>query len=721
MPPGPINTLLRWWYTPRIRSAFITTVLAVGMLGTGVLIGAWTRACANNACPSIAKVTGTWDPAQASKVYAADGRLITDLGEERRTVIPIAQISPAAIAAFVSVEDKRFYEHGGVDWIRAFGAVRRTLIYALTRRGRVQGFSTITMQLAGNLFPEDINRQDRSIKRKLREMHVAFELERNFSKDRILELYLNQINLGNGANGVEAAAQRYFGKSAHDLNVAEAATLAGIPRSPTRYNPRRNPDLSVERRNLILELMADEGVLTEDDAERWKAYPLLLSTRSDFSEVAPYFTEYVRQQLRTRFGSELYKGGLRIYTTVDLDVQQAAERALARQLDEIERNKARYGKYPRPTYTDYLEKRGDDAVSLAQSPYLQGLMVVLEARTGKILAMVGGRDFNDSKFNRAIQATRQPGSTFKPIVYTAALRAGHPWSEIVEDTPLSVEQLPGEPPWEPANYDNRFAGPMSLKEAFYESRNIPAIKIGMEIGPQAVVGEAARFGISTKVQPYPASYIGSSEVIPLEMISAFSAFATMGTRTTPYSIDRVEDRKGNVLWAPKPRTEQVMDSNLAWLMLDGLRDVVRRGTAAGAVGSQLGPIPAGGKTGTTNDGADVWFIGFTPDLVAGVWIGMDAPQKIMDNAQGGRLAAPAWTMMMKEVYERRPAPGAWPRPDGLTVVDVDRQTGKKFTPFCPKDSLAVESFLPGTEPKDFCPIHNPWGAGASPLNPSGPR
>ena len=715
MASRPLDALRRWWFTPRIRSNIITAILAVGMLGLGVVVAAWTRACANSACPSIAPLVRTYDPAQASKVYAADGRLITDLGSERRTVVSLNQISPAVIAAFVSVEDKRFYEHHGVDWIRALGSARHTLIYKLTGIGQMQGFSTITMQLAGNLWPDYVDRRDRSIKRKLREMHVAFEIESSFDKGKILEFYLNQINLGNGAYGVEAAAERYFGKTARELNVAEAATLAGIPRSPTRYNPRRNPDYSVQRRNLILDVMADEGVLTRGEAERWKAYPLQLSTRSDFSEVAPYFTEYVRQQLQTRFGSQLYKDGLRIYTTVDLDIQQAAERALARQLDEIERNSARYGKYPRPTYADYLEKRGDDAEALAESPYLQGLSVVLEAKTGKVLAMVGGRDYNDNQYNRAVQAVRQPGSTFKPIVYTAALRAGHVWSEIIEDTPLSMQMTPDEPPWEPQNYDNRFLGPMPLKQAFYQSRNIPAIRVGDEVGPAAVIGEAARFGISTPVPPYPATYIGAASVIPIEMISAFSPFATLGTRVAPWAIERVEDRRGNVLWQPHPRTEVVMDSALAWLMLDGLRDVVRRGTAASTVGSQIGDLPAGGKTGTTNDGADVWFIGFTPDLVAGVWMGMDRPQKIMDNAQGGRLAAPAWTMMMKEIYERRPKPVAWPRPDGLTVVEVDRQTGKKFTPFCPKDSLSVESYLAGTEPKDFCPIHNPWGAGANPL------
>jgi penicillin-binding protein 1A len=716
------NTLARWWYTPRIRGTVLTVVLAGFALGCGIGLGAWNRACANNACPSVARlVHGRIDPAQAAKVFAADGRLITDLGEERRTVVSLGQISPAAIAAFLSVEDKRFYDHHGVDWIRAFGALYRNILYKVTGKGRLHGFSTITMQLAGNIFPE-IDRNDRSIKRKLREMQVAFEIERSFDKNRILELYLNQINLGNGAFGIEAAAQRYFGKPARDLNLAEAATLAGIPRSPTRYNPRRYPSYSVERRNLILDLMANEGVLTRTEAERWKAYPLLLSARSDLSDVAPYFVEHVRQQLRTRFGSELYRAGLRIYTTVDLDIQQAAERALTRQLDEIERNRARYPNYPRAGYADYLEKRRDDAPSPAQSPYLQGLAVVLEARTGRILAMVGGRDYNDSKFNRAVQALRQPGSTFKPIVYTAALRAGHPWSAIIVDDPISVEMLPGEPPWEPQNYDSKFAGPMPLKEAFYHSRNIPAIKLGMEIGAPAVIGEAARFGITTPIPPYPSIHIGSADVYPIEMIAAYTAFANLGTRTTPYAIERVEDRNGNVLWAPRPRAETVMDSTLAWLMLDGLRDVVRRGTAAGAVGAQFN-IPAGGKTGTTNEYSDVWYIGFTPDLVAGVWFGMDKPQRIMDNAQGGRLAAPAWTAMMKDIYERRPAPAPWVRPDGLTFVEVDRQSGERFSPFCPRDSLAVESFLPGTEPRGYCRIHDPWGGGVqggSPLNPQPP-
>lgn len=711
---GISDTIDRWWHTPRIRSNLITTVLAVFALGSGLGLGAWSRACAGASCPSIAGLT-SYDPDQASKVYAADGRLITDLGLQRRTVVPLNRMSPAVVAAFIITEDKRFYEHHGVDWVRFFGAMKANLF-----KGRVaQGFSTITMQLAGNLWPEDINRQDRSLSRKIREVQVAREIEQSFPKDKILELYLNQIDLGNRAFGVEVAAQRYFGKPSRDLNVAEAATLAALPKAPGRYNPRKNPHLAVFRRNIILDLLHDSGLLSAEEAERWKAYPLLLSSRSDFSEVAPYFVEYVRQQLDTRYGSDLYKAGLRIYTTLDLDMQQAAERALEQQLEAIEAGT--YGKYPRGSYSDYLDQRGDDDFTPAQSPYLQGLVVTLEAKTGAIRAMVGGRDFQDSKFNRATQAARQPGSTFKPFVYSAAIRAGYPLSTIMVDDPISVEIDPGQPPWEPQNYDEKFEGPMTLRQALYTSRNIIAVKLGMEIGPQAVIGEATKFGLSAqRIPPYPSIYIGSADVIPLEIISAYTAFANLGSRTVPTAIDHVEDRAGNILWQPRPRTEQVMDPAHAWLMTDVLRDVVRRGTAAGSVGARFS-IPTGGKTGTTNDYTDVWFIGFTPDLVTGIWMGMDKPEKIKANAQGGLLAAPAWTTMMKEIYERRPAPPEWVRPDSLTFAEIDRSTGYRFTPFCPKDQHAVEWYLPGTEPKEFCPVHNAFLTPGGLNNPLAPR
>ena len=391
-----------------------------------------------------------------------------------------------------------------------------------------EGFSTITMQLARNLWPEDISGRDKSLRRKLREAKVAREIEERYPKDKILELYLNQIDLGNRGYGVEAASQRYFGKSVRDLNVAEAATLAAIPKAPSRYNPRKNPNLSVQRRNTVLNLLRDNGLLSAEDTERWKAYPLLLSSRSDFSAVAEYFIEYVRQQLDARFGPDLYRSGYRIYTTLDLDAQQAAERALEARLEAIESGAD--GKFTYQTYRQYQESRADnpDDNSKVTTPYLQGLVVTLEAKTGYIRAMVGGRDFADSKFNRATQALRQPGSTFKPIVFAAAVEAGYPLSYVMVDDSLSMIIKEDEPPWTPQNYDLEFDGPMTLRRALYLSRNIIAIKLGMELGEPSVVSEARKFGISTRVPAVPSIHIGSADVIPLEMIAAYTTFANLG-------------------------------------------------------------------------------------------------------------------------------------------------------------------------------------------------
>src|SRR3954462_6067352 len=380
--------------SPRARRNILVGLLATLAFGLAFLAAAWSRACAGNTCPSIEELGG-YDPNQASKVYAADGRLITDLGLERRTVIPLGGMSPYVKAAFLATEDKRFYKHHGIDWYRVFGAIR-TNVFALRF---AEGFSTITMQLARNIWDEDISGRDKSLKRKLREAHVAMEIERKYPKDKILEIYLNQIPLGNGAYGVEAASQRYFNKSVRDLNVAEAATLAAIPKAPSRYNPRKNPNLSVQRRNTVLNLLRDNGLLSAADTERWKAYPLLLSSHSDFSSVAEYFVEYVRQQLDARFGSDLYKLGYRIYTTLALDTQQAAERALEARLEAIESGAD--GKFAWPSYRQYLDSRADtpDNGSRTTTPYLEGLVVTLHAKTGNIRALVGGRDFEDSKFN----------------------------------------------------------------------------------------------------------------------------------------------------------------------------------------------------------------------------------------------------------------------------------------------------------------------------------
>src|SRR5437899_1439161 len=592
--------IIRWWYDPTQRRRVITVTVLALLYGSGLAYGSWTRVCAAERCPSITRIdprNGRNVQLQTSKVYAADGRLITELGIERRTVLPLEQIPVHVRQAFIAVEDKRFYRHSGIDYWRILGAIRADVMSL----SWAQGFSTITMQLARNVFPEHLGKE-KKIARKLREARVAVELERNFPKDTILELYLNQISLGPNVAGVEAASQVFFGKSARDLNVAEAATLAALPKAPGTYNPRTHPDRAVRRRNIILNLMRDQDFLSPEDAEFWKAYPLVLTTRrTNYGDVAPYFVEWLRSSfLEPRFGRDLYEKGLRIYTTLDLDMQEAAEQALESQLDEIESGVYSNGKFEGKPYREYIEQgraTPDDQGPFA--PYLQGALLALDARTGNILAMVGGRDFVDSKWNRVTQSARPPGSTFKPFVYSAAVRAGHPVTEMLDDTALDPEHN--------------------------------------------------------------------------------------------------------------------------WLMLDMMRDVMRCqpgtgphrcGTAAGAVGGLH--IPMAGKTGTTDDYTDAWFVGFTPEIVTGIWVGYDLQRRIMNNAGGGRIVAPVWTKFMRDVYERRPAPADWARPDDLVTREVDWSNGFLATPFCPLEVRRWEWFYPGTEPTQVCQVHSPFGVGVTP-------
>ncbi len=684
--------------------------MALGLFGLVAVGAVWARACSNSRCPSIDGLN-SYDPYQASKVYAADGRLITDFFFERRTVITLDSMAPSLPAAFLAVEDKRFYEHNGVDWYAVLAAFKDGLL------GRPRGASTITMQLAGNLFPEDIDRRQRrgiaGIARKIREAKVAGQIEDRYTKDRILELYLNQISLGNGAFGVEAASQRYFGKHASELNAAESAMLAALPFGPTIYNPRRNPNFAVHRRNLVLSLMEGAGALTHEEAETWKAYPLALSSQSDFAGVGEYFVEYVRQLLEARFGRALYTEGYRIYTTLDLDAQGAVERALSAQLERIE--SGALGRYRHTTYREYLEERGDDIGELSNSPYLQGAAVVLEARTGNILAMVGGRDFSDSKFNRVVQARRQPGSTFKPLVYATALEQGWSFSDKMVDEPVSIP-IPDQANWEPSNFDLRFTGDsMTLREGLLLSKNSIAVKVGQAVGAPAIVETARRFGISTPVPAVPSISLGSPDVYPIEMVAAYTVFANLGYRTEPNAVLRVEDRQGRMVWEPKPVRRRVLDETTAYRMTDALKGVVTSGTARSAVWGAGFRIPSGGKTGTTNDYNNVWFIGFTNDLVAGVWMGFDQLKPIMGNAQGGRLAAPAYTQFMQEIYQRRPTPGDWAEPENmLQAIEVDRTTGYRATAFCPRDVVEIRNYPPGGGPKDYCPIHSPFGQAGTP-------
>ncbi|MDQ3997811.1 MAG: PBP1A family penicillin-binding protein [Gemmatimonadota bacterium] len=685
---------------PRLTRSVLLALTFLMSGGVGLAYASWALVCNAGRCPS-ARALDDYTPGQTSKLYAIDGRFIAEIGLERRTLVTINEIPQSVRDAFRVTEDKRFYNHAGVDWVRVFGAVAANV----TQLRWAEGFSTITMQLARNVFPERISRE-KTLTRKLKEAKVARDIEARFSKDKILELYLNQIDLGSGAHGVESASQRYFGKSVRDLNVAEAATLAGIPKAPSRYNPRRFPDRAIQRRNTVIELMRRQGVISDSEASLAKAYPLQLASKAEAGDVAPYFVEWVRQQLDERFGAQLYREGLKVYTTLDVNLQSAAERALENQIRAIEAG--RFGPYRGLSFERHVAQAGnDDAAAGPHSPYLQGAFVAIDARTGAGRAMVGGRDFDDSKFNRAVQALRQPGSAFKPIVFAAGIQNGRSPAYVLSDDPLSLEQRPGEM-WQPKNYDGSFEGNIPMRRALYQSRNLATIRLGMELGEATVIEEARRFGITSPIPAYPSIHIGAASVYPIEMVAAYSAFATLGTRAEPQPIVRVENTKGEVLWAPEPVRTPVLSQEEAWLMVSMMRDAVTRGTAAGAVAGSGFRIPAGGKTGTTNDGTDVWFIGYTPDLVAGVWMGFDRPQRIKSNAQGGALAAPAWTTFMREVYRRRPAPSDWPQPPGVVERMIDRSTAMLATAYCPPELVTQEYFIIGTDPPSECPAHGPY-------------
>lgn len=672
----------------------VASAMAVGCI---VVFAAWIGICRNDACPDPAGIERL-QLRSTSRIFAADGSLLASIGYEERAIIPLDSMAPILRQAFLVTEDRRFYRHNGVDYLRIFGAFGSNISHWSVR----EGFSTITMQLARSLWPEALDRRDRSIVRKMREMQVAWQIERRFTKAHILDLYLNQVLLGPQVYGVEPAARQYFGKSARDLDVAEAALLAALPKAPSSYNPRLFPDRAIARRNLVIDLLRTNGDLTREEATRWKQAPLGLAPEAPGGIVAPYFVDYVRATLGDRFGDQLQNGGLRIFTTLDPAIQRTAEHALEQHLVAIE--KGRYGPYRRTTREQYL-KAGREGPENSASPYLQGMVVVMEPSTGRILAMVGGRDWDDSKFNRATQARRQAGSAFKPFVYSAALRRGFPLSRIVDDEPISIpSDQSDEPAWAPQNSDYDFQGAITLRQALYLSRNAATVRVGMDVGLGAVIYEARSFGITTPLRPYPSILLGAVDVMPLELVSAYGAFATQGVRAEPMAITRVEDSEGNVLWEPQPERTRVLDEGTAFLMNDALRDVVRRGTAYGAVAGTGFSVPAGGKTGTSDGNADAWFIGFTPDLVAGVWIGMDRRQPIFRGAQGGKLAAPIWTEMMRDVYQHRPAPAAWLPPYGVARVAIDRATGFLFGPNCPQEELGYEYFLTGTEPVDFCPL-----------------
>ncbi|HEX9107735.1 MAG TPA: transglycosylase domain-containing protein, partial [Longimicrobiales bacterium] len=611
---------------------------------------------------------------------------VADLSPQRRVVVPDADIPATVRNGFVAVEDRRFWEHGGID-LRGIG---RAIAHDLASLSFKEGFSTITMQLTRSLFPEELDVSQKSLRRKFCEVYLAGRIEREFSKREILNLYLNQINLGHGIYGVEMASEYYFGKPVKQVDPAEAALIVGINRNPGLYNPRKNPQRAMLRRNTVLELMARERVIAPAEAQRLKAEPIRLAPPPEAAGPAPFFVAEVRRELRERFGTDADVTGLRVYTGLDPALQQAARKALLAQITRIEAGKL--GRWRHPVMP------ANAPASAGASPYLQGTIVAVDPHSGEIRALVGGRDFAESQYDRAY-AKRQPGSAFKPIVYATAIGAGKlTASSRIETTPI------GGAGYTPDDEVPDSVASLPAREALAKSSNNAAVRVGLSVGPQAVIQVAHAMGIASYIPPYPSIFLGAGEVTPLELVGAYAILDNGGVRVTPHLIQRVEDKKGKVLWRAPLTQEQAIDANVAFITLSMMQDVVNHGTGA-TIRTQGFQGAAAGKTGTTNDVKDVWFVGMTPGVVAGVWLGFDRPRTIMPGGFGGALAAPVWAGMMNEYYRTHPSPGGWEPPAGIVRVWVDAANGLLAAPGCPQDQVREEYFTPGTEPKDYCPLH----------------
>jgi 1A family penicillin-binding protein len=662
------------------RRVALATALLAGGLQAPTLLAAQSAATAAASPQATGEAWRIVTPLQSSQVYARDGSLIAEVGREIRSSVALRTLPKYVYQAFVAVEDKRFYQHDGVDLVGVAGAVKDIVT------GDPRGASTITQQLVGNMHPDLVDRRDKSLSRKLREQQAAREMEKRYTKEQILEAYLNQINYGHGWYGIDAAARHWFGKPAAQLTVAEAASLASMPKSPVYYDPRRFADRHVQRRNLVLGLMAEQKYISAAQAAQARRAPLVLAKDNGYSVPAPWVVDLVRQEAE-RAGVNLAAGGLRIQTTIDPALQRYAEEALRNGLAAVEK---------RPGYRHPV--MGRDTVPTGRtSPYLQGAVVALDAATGEVRALVGGRDHARAPFNRATLALRQPGSAFKPFVYAAALADSMSAVSVVGDTAIDITLDNGRS-YKPTNSDGTYLGLVTMREALARSRNPVAVQLAQEVGLDTVIAIAHRAGIATPIAPYPSSALGASAVRPLDFVAAYSAFGPTGQAVEPHVIVRVQDRAGRTVWtAPEPRRSPALSPEVAFIVRDMMRDVVERGTATSVRKYLPATVPVAGKTGTTNDNADVWFVGMTPELVAGVWIGFDQPKMITAGAAGGTLAAPIWGEMLGRWYDRRTSV-EWPVPAGLIAMQMDRETGRPADASTPAERSYVEHFLPGTEP-----------------------
>ena len=730
--------LVRWWSFPLL--------LVVSTFLIGVILIAFAAVMVYPTLPSLEVLTD-YQPKIPLRVYSSEGALLGEFGEERRAFVAIANVPKPMVSAILAAEDERFYQHRGVDYI----GVARAALSNFASGGVRQGASTITMQVARNFFLT----KERTITRKFREMLLAFKIEASLTKDEILQLYVNQIYLGQRAYGFAAASQIYFGKPLEQLSLAEYAMLAGLPKAPSSFNPIANPKRAELRQQYVLRRMRELGMITDAEHAEADKLPIVVKRgANDFAVRAEHFAEMVRQAVYERYKDDTYSRGIRVYTTLSARHQEAAYAALRRGVQDYDwrhgyRGPEGYAELPSRLNEEALEEAlqdvtdnddmfvavvteaspklvkayrrggetleiGDEGLRFAarmlgdkvnanqrirrgalirvqkddkgrwhvtQLPAVESALVSVDPRDGAIRSLVGGFDFNRNQYNHVTQALRQPGSSFKPFIYSAALEKGFTPSTIINDAPLTFSaSQTGSEPWEPRNYDGKFEGPMRLRAALVKSKNLVSVRILQAIGPQYAQDYIARFGFDPKLHPpYLTMALGAGNVTPLQMAQAYSVFANGGYRIPPYFIERIEDNRGNVLAQAKPQKageagERVIDPRNAFIMHSIMRDVVRMGTAARAM--KLGRTDLAGKTGTTNDFIDAWFCGFNPTLVAVAWIGFDQPQTLGRNETGGLAALPIWMGYIASALKGVPEQPFTP-PPGVISARISPETGSR--------------------------------------------
>ncbi len=719
-------------------------------------------------------------PPVITTVYSDDNNRIAEFYKERRIVIPMAQIPLQLRQAFISAEDSRFYKHKGIDVL----SILRAFFKNIEAGAIVQGGSTITQQVTKSflLTPE------RSYERKIKEAILAYQIDQAFTKDEILYLYLNQIYLGHGAYGVEAAAENYFGKSVQDLNLAECAILAGLPQAPSRYSPFHYPDRAKERQIYVLTRMVEEGYITQIEASAAMAQELDIKPRRNYYlEQVPVYTEDIRRYIEKKYGEDaLYNQGLRIYAAVNIDMQKAAVREIQKGLKELDRrigfrgpleklapdqiegfsqerqkelalqplapgqsvkavvvavddrsgrvtvrmghergiitiDTMRWARKPNPDIEWYKAKIGRPSQALAvgdvvlvelvareekeeawqvlldQTPEAQAALLCLEAGTGLVKVMVGGRDFSESQFNRATQSRRQPGSAFKPIIYAAAIDKGYTPATVVIDSPIIFKDPSQDEAWKPKNYGEKFYGPTLVREALAKSRNVVTIKILQDIGVDYVIDYARKLGIESDLGRNLSLALGTSEVSLLELVRAYSVFDNQGYLVQPTFVTKVVDRDGNILEEMNPERKKVIDESTAYIMTSLMEGVVKFGTAQRIRALKR---PVAGKTGTTNDLFDAWFVGYTPRYVTGVWVGFDRERSMGEGETGARAASPIWLGFMQEVVKDQPVQ-VFQVPEGVVFAKIDAQTG--LLPIPESKETVFECFKEGTVPTEYTP------------------